>query len=87
MQGTIDRLIVGPSRILAIDFKSNAVVPDRPDMVPDGILRQMGAYAAMLAQIYPEHEIDTAIVWTRTAQLMALPPNIVRAALAAYTLP
>ncbi len=87
MQGAIDRLIVGPDRVLAVDFKSNAVVPGRPEDVPDGILRQMGAYAAMLAQIYPEKSIDTAIVWTRNAQLMPLPRNIVRLALQSYTLP
>ena len=81
MQGAIDRLIIGPDRVLAVDFKSNAVVPARPEDVPQGILRQMGAYAAMLAQIWPEKSIDTAIVWTRNAQLMPLPRNIVSLAL------
>jgi ATP-dependent helicase/nuclease subunit A len=87
VQGVIDRLIVTPGRVLAVDFKSNAVVPARPEEVPDGILRQMGAYAAMLEAIYPGHTVETAVVWTRTARLMPLPLKIVREALAATTLP
>jgi ATP-dependent helicase/nuclease subunit A len=87
LHGTIDRLLVGNTRILAIDYKSNAVVPERPQDVPDGILRQMGAYAAMLEEIYPGHAVETAILWTRTGRLMPLPPEMVRAALAATTIP
>ena len=87
VQGTIDRLIVTDNEVLAIDFKSNTTVPSRPEDVPDGILRQMGAYAAMLEQIYPDRPVTTAILWTKTCALMPLPPNIVREALASSTLP
>jgi len=87
MQGTIDRLIVTNSDVLAIDFKSNTTVPSRAEDVPDGILRQMGAYAAMLEQVYPDRQVSTAILWTKTGALMPLPPNIVREALASSTLP
>lgn len=79
--GAIDRLIVGPDRVLAIDFKSNATVPARPEDTPSGILRQMGAYAAALARIYADRPVETAILWTRTATLMPLPHDIVRQAL------
>ena len=87
MQGTIDRLVVTLDRVLAVDFKSNARVPSRPEDVPGGILRQMAAYAAMLGQIYPDRRIETAILWTATGQLMMLPPQIVGAALAQPTVP
>jgi ATP-dependent helicase/nuclease subunit A len=80
--GTIDRLIVAPDRILVVDFKTNAVVPTTSEEVPDGILRQMGAYATALAAIYPGRRIDTAILWTRTATLMPIPNDMVMAALA-----
>jgi ATP-dependent helicase/nuclease subunit A len=85
--GAIDRLIIGQDRILAVDFKSNAVVPDRVHEVPEGILRQMGAYAEMLEQIYPGKQVEVAIVWTRNAQLMPLPRNIVRDAFRRHTFP
>ena len=79
--GTIDRLIVGPDTVRSIDFKTNATVPDTPESCPEGLLRQMGAYAEMLGQIYPDHRIETAILWTRTATLMSFPHDLVSDAL------
>ncbi|GLS86235.1 double-strand break repair helicase AddA [Cypionkella aquatica] len=87
MLGTIDRLLIHPDHILAVDFKSNHRTPAMPEQTPEGILRQMAAYAEALAQIYPNHRIDTAILWTRTATLMPLPPDIVRAAMQRATIP
>lgn len=82
MHGVIDRLIVTEADVQVIDFKSNATVPDSPATCPEGLLRQMGAYAQALAQIYPDREIRTAILWTRTAELMWLPHDLVTDALA-----
>ncbi|HCQ64173.1 MAG TPA: double-strand break repair helicase AddA [Rhodobacteraceae bacterium] len=76
IHGIIDRLIVEPGRVLAVDFKTNRIVPDRPEDIPEGILRQMGAYEAGLRDIYPGRRIDTAILWTRQARLMLLPPDL-----------
>ncbi|WP_367278422.1 double-strand break repair helicase AddA [uncultured Amaricoccus sp.] len=80
--GRIDRLVVEPARILAVDFKSHQAVPPTPEATPEGILRQMGAYAAALAPIFPGRRIETAILWTRTARLMPLPDALAAAALA-----
>ncbi|MFP3384248.1 double-strand break repair helicase AddA [Tritonibacter sp. SIMBA_163] len=77
LHGVIDRLVVTPERVLAVDFKSNAVVPSAPDACPEGLLRQMGAYDAALRQIYPDRRIETAILWTRTATLMPLPVTLI----------
>ncbi|WP_171208419.1 MULTISPECIES: double-strand break repair helicase AddA [unclassified Ruegeria] len=87
IHGIIDRLIVTGSEVQVIDFKSNATVPDRHESCPEGHLRQMGAYAAALSQIYPDHTIRTAILWTRTAQLMWLPHETVSDALARSEMP
>ncbi|MFV2035563.1 MAG: PD-(D/E)XK nuclease family protein, partial [Halocynthiibacter sp.] len=81
IRGAIDRLLVTSDRVLAVDFKSNATVPGHARDVPEGLLRQMGAYHAALSQIYPEKVVQVAIVWTRTATLMELPQEIVIAAL------
>ena len=80
--GVIDRLIVDGTRVTCTDFKSNAVVPARPADVPEGLLRQMGAYLALLRQIYPDRTVEVAILWTRTATLMPLPHDMVMQALA-----
>ncbi|MGB3314167.1 MAG: double-strand break repair helicase AddA [Albidovulum sp.] len=87
LHGTIDRLMIAVDRVLAVDYKSNAVVPAGQGDIPEGILGQMGAYAAMLAEIYPDRRIDTAILWTRTGKFMPLDPDIVREALSRTTIP
>ncbi|MBU2959648.1 double-strand break repair helicase AddA [Citreicella sp. C3M06] len=81
LHGIIDRLIVSDDSVLAVDFKSNRTVPDTPEATPEGILRQMGAYAEALAQIWPGRRIDTAILWTGTRQLVDLPHDLVSRAL------
>ncbi|SFR34216.1 double-strand break repair helicase AddA [Litoreibacter janthinus] len=81
--GTVDRLIIDRDRILAVDFKSNTVVPSAPEKTPSGLLAQMGAYLEMLEQLYPEKTVDVAVLWTQTAQLSVLPHDIVRRALVA----
>ena len=81
MRGVIDRLIVRDGHVTAVDFKSNRTVPQAPAQVPEGVLRQMGAYAALLAQIYPGHVIETGILWTATASYMPLPHDLVTQAL------
>ncbi len=73
LHGTIDRLLVGPERVLAIDYKSNAGIPARPEDVPPGILRQMAAYRLALAAIYPGRRVEVAVLWTRGRSLMTLP--------------
>jgi ATP-dependent helicase/nuclease subunit A len=82
IEGRIDRLVIAPDRVLAVDFKSNRVVPASAETIPDGLLRQLGAYRAALAQIWPGRTIETAIVWTRTATLMPVPHRLTSAALA-----
>ncbi|MGB3246874.1 MAG: double-strand break repair helicase AddA [Sulfitobacter sp.] len=80
MHGSIDRLLLDDTRIRLVDFKTNRVVPQSAATCPQGLLAQMGAYAAMLAQIYPDREIETAILWTATRQLMPLPHDMVSSA-------
>jgi ATP-dependent helicase/nuclease subunit A len=79
--GRIDRLVIEADRVLAVDFKTNRGVPEAPERVPEGILRQMGAYAAALAPIWPDRRVETAILWTRAARLMPLPAALTDAAL------
>lgn len=81
IEGIIDRLIVGPDRVVAVDFKTNAVVPAEPDQIPVGILRQLGAYADVLSQIYPDRQIETGILWTKSAHYMSADHKLVSDAL------
>ncbi|WP_374292620.1 double-strand break repair helicase AddA [Paenirhodobacter enshiensis] len=73
LRGAIDRLWVTPAKIHVLDYKSNRVVPGTAAEVPLGIVRQLAAYRAMLAGIYPGREIACTVVWTETATLTELP--------------
>jgi len=86
MTGRIDRLLIGDA-VLAIDFKSNRQVPETPSDIPEGILRQMGAYHAALEQIYPHKQVRTAIIWTCNAKFMEIPANVSRDALSRASAP
>ena len=79
--GVIDRLILSQDLVLAVDFKSNAVIPSGPEQVPEGLLRQLGAYHHILDRLYPDRRVEVAILWTRTGLLMPVDAEIVSAAL------
>ncbi|WP_299360573.1 double-strand break repair helicase AddA [uncultured Paracoccus sp.] len=81
LTGTIDRLIVAPDRVHLIDYKSNADLPGTAAEVPEGILRQMAAYRAALALIYPGRALRASVLWTRGRRLMDLPDPLLDAAL------
>lgn len=83
--GTIDRLIVLDNKVLAVDFKSNKSVPEHLENTPLGLLGQMGAYLVALREIYPDHEIEVAILWTETKQIMSFPHDMVIDALQRVT--
>ncbi len=77
LHGIIDRLIIHDDHVLAIDYKTNRVVPDTPEAVPDGLLLQMGAYAQALSQVFSGKRIDVAILWTTDQTLMPLSETLV----------
>ncbi|MEX0968825.1 MAG: double-strand break repair helicase AddA [Paracoccaceae bacterium] len=82
ISGRIDLLEISESTVTAYDFKTNRNLPDRPEDTPEALLRQMASYRAALAQIYPTRKIEVAIIWTKTAQIMLLGPDLTDAALA-----
>ena len=87
IHGAIDRLIITDTKITAIDYKSNRVVPDNAADTPIGLQRQMAAYHNALAQIYPDHTIEAAILWTDTGTLTVLPDDLLHDALNGVTVP
>ncbi|MCC1481326.1 double-strand break repair helicase AddA [Roseibaca sp. Y0-43] len=82
LSGVIDRLVVTPEHVLAVDYKSNRMVPETVAEVPEGLLRQMGAYLVALEQAFPGRRVEMALLWTATTRLMRLPDADLRAALA-----
>lgn len=87
IHGAIDRLIIGPDKVTAVDYKSNRLVPETPQQTPIGLQRQLAAYALALRQIYPDHTIEAAILWTHTGTMTILPDDLLHEALNSVTMP
>ncbi len=73
--GTVDRLLVDDARILLVDFKTGRRVPADASAIPDHHLRQMAAYAAALAVIFPDRPIEAALLYTSGPTLFPLSPS------------
>jgi ATP-dependent helicase/nuclease subunit A len=71
--GLVDRLAVGPERVLVCDYKTNRAPPASAAAVPVLYLRQMAAYRAVLRQVFPGRAVECALVWTVGATVMPLP--------------
>ena len=68
----VDRLRVGSDEVLMVDYKTNRAPPASEAEVPPAYLRQMAAYRALLAEIFPSHTISCGILWTAGPILMKL---------------
>jgi len=73
LTGQVDRLVVLPDRVLVADYKTSRLPPASADTVPVLYLRQMAAYRALLARLYPDRPVICVLVWTETASAMVLP--------------
>lgn len=73
INGQIDRMVVGESEILIVDFKTNRPPPPSVEQTAPIYLRQMAGYRAVLSRIYPGRLIKCALLWTVEARLMVLP--------------
>ena len=62
--------------MLIVDYKTVRPPPASEDEVPAIYLRQLAAYRAALARIYPGREIRCALLWTEGPLLMPISPEI-----------
>ena len=79
VSGQVDRLCVLKDRIIVVDYKTNRPPPRRVQDVPPLYLRQMAAYRALLARIYPGRTVECLLLWTAIPELMALPEALLEA--------
>lgn len=83
--GQVDRLLVTDNTVLVVDYKTNRPPPSAVAEVDPAYLDQMALYRALLSQVFPNHRIEAALVWTHTARLMPLPNDLLDQRLAAFT--
>ena len=74
--GVVDRLLVTPGRVRVVDFKTGVAVPEAAEAAPAAHLKQMGAYAAVLARAFPDRPIEAALLYTAAPRLITLPPAL-----------
>jgi ATP-dependent helicase/nuclease subunit A len=72
VSGQIDRLVVTPSEVLIVDYKTNHAPPELAAAAPGAYVRQLALYRAMLGKIYPQLPVRAALLWTETPELMEI---------------
>ncbi len=82
VSGFIDRLCVTDTEVMIVDYKTNRPPPKSVDTVPIVYLRQMAVYRALLREIYPNHRIRCALLWTDGPLWMPLPDALLDRSLA-----
>ena len=82
ISGRVDRMVVGPERVLVVDFKTNRPSPDRIDTADHAYLVQMALYVAVLRTVFPGRHVDAALVWTDGPKLMPVPESLIASKLA-----
>lgn len=76
INGRVDRLVVTPSRVLVIDFKTDQPAPDDVSEVAETYITQMAAYAAVLESAFPGREVVAVLCWTDGPKMMRIPPEM-----------
>ena len=76
INGRIDRLLVEPGLVRAIDFKTGRQIPQDENSVPVPHLRQMAHYRAALQTIFPGSRIEVSLLFTHAPRFIALSDDI-----------
>jgi ATP-dependent helicase/nuclease subunit A len=85
VSGQIDRLVVTPAEILIVDYKTNHTPPAAAAEAPQGYVRQLALYRAVLTKLYPQRPVKAALLWTEAADLMEISTPALDAALASLS--
>jgi ATP-dependent helicase/nuclease subunit A len=73
ISGQIDRLVVHDNEVWIVDYKTNREPPQDAANIPAIYKRQMKAYAAIIARIYPGYRVRSFLLWTTGARIMEIP--------------
>jgi ATP-dependent helicase/nuclease subunit A len=75
LAGQVDRLAVTADEVLVADYKTNRPPPATAAEVPPVYRRQLAAYRAALAPVFPGRRVRTFLLWTDGPTLMEIPPE------------
>ncbi|MEO0384610.1 MAG: double-strand break repair helicase AddA [Pseudomonadota bacterium] len=82
ISGSIDRLVILPNEVWAIDFKTNAIVPELSRLQADGLhyLAQISLYSALLSRLFADRPLRCGLLWTSAPRLDWVTPSDLRVA-------
>ena len=72
ISGQIDRLVVTKDKVIIVDYKTNRPAAQNIQDIPQPYIKQIQAYRKLISKIYPDKTIDSYILWTNTAHIMAV---------------
>jgi ATP-dependent helicase/nuclease subunit A len=81
VSGQVDRLTVSADDVLAIDYKTDSIVPAQPENVPAAYVTQLALYRGVLRQIYPAKRVRAALLFSGGPRLIEIPLPVMDAAL------
>jgi ATP-dependent helicase/nuclease subunit A len=79
----VDRIVVEPSRVLIVEFKTDRAVPETAEQVSQGYVTQLALYARAAAALFPDRDVECAVLWTAAPRLDTIPSRKLEAAEAA----
>jgi ATP-dependent helicase/nuclease subunit A len=79
LSGRIDRVVVSSDAVYVLDYKTNRPPPARLEDVPETYVKQLAAYRAALAPLYPGRTIRAALIWTFAPRLQEIPAELLDA--------
>jgi ATP-dependent helicase/nuclease subunit A len=72
VSGQIDRLVVTPTEVLIVDYKTNRAPPGAAAEAPSAYVRQLALYRAVLQKLYPQLPVRAALLWSETPEWMEI---------------
>lgn len=75
VMGQVDRLLIKDNVVIFADYKTNRLAPAKRDDIPKAYLKQMAAYHAVLAKIYPDKRVEGVLLWTSGLKTHSLDEN------------
>jgi ATP-dependent helicase/nuclease subunit A len=87
ISGAVDRLLIGETEVLVVDFKTGRFVPAQEAAISRHHKAQMAAYVAVLQGIFPDRKVRAALLYTNGPKLLALSQDTMNAHKPGFTDP
>ncbi len=82
ISGRIDRLVVTDDRVIILDYKTNRVSPKTAEDAPLTHRAQLAIYREIMAPLYPGKTVECVLVYTESASVISLSPELMSRSLA-----